>query len=420
MFHQNFFDQSEQKTPENEFAYYEAPLKGHRYETIISKNSSKPNERKDDTSKFNEKPKDSLLSTSTITKNMVLTYQRALPTKREEAFVTEFLEILGEVCQRLGIGPSQLSGSWRRGTADCYSDIDFKVEVDSAIGSPNSVVDRASELLGEILREDSHIGEFTKIVDVINCAVPLIVLKAQGRDIDRIIDLAFVSFICPLDAVKLRDPIQKMAIIYIKQLAKERGIVKRGPWIKIPSTVMEEIVVLAVNHWRVMNDVDQCEEEHLGDILLHFCQLFCSEQSIQFGLSRWEIQQLRFNFREVTKMLYDLATSTIQIIQPHAPILDLRRSTVKACCGGGSTIPHSRFDEHEDKCSSITLDSPTEKHFESSKFESSKLIPFLLNRNDFSTPSYESTPLHTLSYNTSITSEEQATGCVNSLIKIIH
>jgi len=411
MFHEHF-DQSEQKTPDNEIVYYEAPLKGHRYETIISKNASKPNQRDKETSKFHEKSKYSLLSTATITENVVLTYQRALPTKREEAFVAEFLKILGEVCQRLGIGPSQLSGSWRRGTADCYSDIDFKVEVDSVIGSPHSVVERASELLGVILREKSHIGEFTKIVDVINCAVPLVVLKAHGKDIDRIIDIAFVSFICPLDAVKRRDTIQKMAIIYIKQLAKERGIVKRGPWIKIPSTVMEEIVVLAVNHWRLMNDVHLREEEHLGDFLLHFCQLFCSEQSIQFGLSRWEIQQLRFNFREVTKMLYDLATSTLQIIQPHAPILDLRRSTVKACCGEEfeSTIPPPIFEEQEDKCSSIILDSPLEKDFESSKFESSTLIPFLLERTDLSTPSYKSSPLRTLSYKTSVTPDVQDTG----------
>jgi len=410
MFHPNF-DQSEQKTPENEIAYYEAPLKGHRYETIISKNSSKPSERGASTSKFHKKLKYSLLSTATITENMVLTYQRALPTKREEAFVKEFLKILGEVCQRLGIGPSQLSGSWRRGTADCYSDIDFKVEVDSVYGSPDSFIERASELLGEILREESHLGEFTKIVDVINCAVPLIVLKASGTDIDRIIDLAFVSFICPLDARKLRDPIEKMAIIYIKQLAKEMGVVKRGPWIKIPSTVMEEIVVLAVNHWRVMKDVDKREEEYLGDILLHFCQLFCSEQSIQFGLSRWEIQQLRFNFQEVTKMLSDLAISTLQIIQPHAPILDLRRSSIKARSGVEfeSPIPHSRFEEQEGKCSSDILDSPTEEVFESSAFESSTLIPFFLERTDLSTPSYESSPLHIFSYNTSF-SEGQATG----------
>jgi len=410
MFHQNF-DQSEQKTPDSEIVYYEAPLKGHRYETIISKNSYKPNEQGEETRKFHEKPKYSLLPTATITENMVLTYQRALPTKREDAFVTEFLKILGEVCQRLGIGPSQLSGSWRRGTADCYSDIDFKVEVDSHIGSPDSVVERASELLGEILREKSQIGEFTKIVDVINCAVPLVVLKAHGTDIDRIIDLAFVSFISPLDAVKRRDTIQKMAIIYIKQLAKERGIVKRGPWIKIPSTVMEEIVVLAVDHWRVIKDVDQREVEHLGDILLHFCQLFCSEQSIQFGLSRWEIQQLRFNFREVTKMLYDLATSTLQIIQPHAPILDLRRPTLKACCVENfHSVIQQTFEEQEDKSPSIIIDSPTEEDFESTKLESSTLLPFLLERTDLNTPSYESSPLRTLTYSTSITSEGQETG----------
>jgi len=410
MFHQNF-DQSEQKTPDSEIVYYEAPLKGHRYETIISKNSHTPEEPGEETRKFHEKHKYSLLSTATITENMVLTYQRALPTKREEAFVKEFLKILGEVCQRLGIGPGQLSGSWRRGTADCYSDIDFKVEVDSVIGSPHSFVERASELLGEILREESHIGQFTKIVDVINCAVPLIVLKASGTDIDRIIDLAFVSFMCPLDAVKRRDPIEKMAIIYIKQLAKERGIVKRGPWIKIPSTVMEEIVVLAVNHWRVIKDVDKHEEEYLGDILLHFCQLFCSEQSIQFGLSRWEIQQLRFNFREVTKMLSDLAISTLQIIQPHAPILDLRRFSVKTRSREEfeSTIPDSRFEEQEGKCSSVILDSPTDKDFESSTFDSSTLIPFLLERTDLSTPSYENSPLHIFSYTTSIISEGQDT-----------
>jgi len=407
MFHPNFYE-LELKTPENEIAYYEAPLKEHRYETIISKKSSKPNDREKHTSNFNEKPNYSLLSTGTITENMVLSYQRALPTVREEDFITAFLEILDELCQRLGIGPCRLSGSWRRGTADCYSDIDFKIEVNYAIGSPNSVLERASELLGKIFREERHIGEFTKIVDVINCAVPLIVLKAHGRGIDRIIDLAFVSFICPLDAVKLRDPIQKMAIIYIKQLAKERGIVKRGPWIKIPSTVMEELVVLAVNHWRLMRDMDQREEEHLGDILVHFCQLFSSEQSIQFGLSRWEIQQLRFNFREVTKMLYDLATSTLQIIQPYAPILNLRISTVKACCQGEfeGTIPYPRFEEQEDKCSSIILDSST---------ESSTGTPFLLDRSNLSTPSCESSPIPALSSNTSITSEGQDTGCMISI-----
>jgi len=407
MFYPNFYE-LEQKTPDNEIAYYEAPLKEHRYETIISKKSSKPNEREKDTSNFNEKPNYSLLSTGNITENMVLTYQRALPTIREEAFIAEFLEILDELCQKLGIGPCQLSGSWRRGTADCYSDIDFKIEVNYAIGSPKSVVKRASELLGEILGEKSHIGEFTKIVDVIKCAVPLIVLKAHGRGIDRIIDLAFVSFICPLDAVKLRDPIQKMTIIYIKQLAKERGIVKRGPWIKIPSTVMEELVVLAVNHWRLMKDVDQCEEKHLGDILVHFCQLFSSEQSIQFGLSRWEIQQQRFNFREVTKMLYDLATSTLQIIQPYALIHNLRISTVKACCLGEfeGTIPYPRFEEQEDKCSSIILDSST---------ESSTVTPYLLDRSNLSTPSCESSPIPALSSNTSITYEGQDTGCMNSV-----
>jgi len=407
MFHPNFYE-LEQKTLDNEIAYYEGPLKEHRYETIISKRSSKPNEREKNTSNFKEKPNYSLLSTGTITENMVLTYQRALPTMREEAFITEFLEILDELCQKLGIGPCQLSGSWRRGTADCYSDIDFKIEVHYAIGSPNSVVERGSELLGEIVREKRHIGEFTKIVDVINCAVPLIVLKAQGRGIDRIIDLAFVSFICPLDAVKLRDPIQKMAIIYIKQLAKERGIVKRGPWIKIPSTVMEELVVLAVNHWRLMKDVDQCEEKHLGDILVHFCQLFSSEQSIQFGLSRWEIQQLRFNFREVTKMLYDLATSTLQIIQPYALINNLRISTVKTCCQGEfeGTTPYPRFEEQEDKCSSIILDSST---------ESSTVTPYLLDRSNLSTSSCESSPIPALSSNISITSEGQDTGCMNSL-----
>jgi len=409
MFHQNF-DQSEQKTPDSEIVYYEAPLKGHRYETIISKNSHTREEPGEETRKFHEKHKYSLLSTATITENMVLTYQRALPTKKEEAFVTEFLSILGEVCHRLGIGPSQLSGSWRRGTADCYSDIDFKIEVDSRIGSPDSVVERATDLLGEILRERSPIGEFTKIVDVINCAVPLVVLKAHGTDIDRIIDLAFVSFISPLDVVKRRDPTQKMAIIYIKQLAKERGIVKRGPWIKIPSTVMEEIVVLAVNHWRVMRDVNQHEVDHLGAILLHFCQLFCSEQSIQFGLSRWEVQQLRFNFSEVTKMLYDLASSTLQIIQPQAPILDLRRPTLNSHCGEHchSAIQHSEFEEKEDKSPSIILDSPMEQEFESSKLESSTLVPFLLEQSHLNTPSCEVSPLQTLTY-TSIISEGQKT-----------
>jgi len=381
MFHQNF-DLSELKTPNNENAYYEAPLKGHRYETIISKKSCQP-PRGEEASRFHEKPSHLLLSTSTITEDMVLTYQRAHPTKQEEAFVTEFLEILAEVCKKLGIGPSQLSGSWKRGTADCYSDIDFKVEVDTVIGSPGSVVQRASELLTEILREKSALGSFTKIVGIINCAVPLVVLKAHGRDIDRIIDLAFVSFISPLDAVKRRDPIERMAIIYIKQLAKERGIVKRGPWIKIPSTVMEEIVVLAVNHWRLMQEVVKCETEHLGDILLHFCQLFCSEQSTQFGLSRWEIQQLRFNFREVTKMLCDLAHSTLQIIQPHAPILDLRHSTVIADCT--KSRPRARF-ENQDKRSSVMLKPEKPKNFERPR------VPFLLERTDLKTPSYESSP----------------------------
>jgi len=409
MFHQNF-DQSEQKTPDSENVYYEIPIKGHPCETIISKNSFNTNERYKETCRRNENSTYSLLSTATITENMVLTYRRALPTKREEAFVVEFLKILREVCQRLGVGPSQLSGSWRRGTADCYSDIDFKVEVDYFIGSLGSVVERAVQLLSEILKE-SEIGEFTKIVDVISSAVPLVVLRAHGKDIDRIIDLAFVSFISPLDAVKQRDTTQKMTIIYIKQLAKERGIVQRGPWIKIPSIVMEEIVVLAVNHWRVMNDLEQREEEeHLGDILLHFCQLFCSEQSIQFGLSRWEIQQLRFKFREVTKMLCDLANSIMQIIQPHAPVLDLRRPTVKANIRGefNGACP-TRMEEKEHKCPSFILDSPTENDCESSKSDSNTFSSFLLERTDLNTPSCESSPLPTYSYNTSITSGVQKT-----------
>jgi len=397
MFHQNF-DQIEQLISDSEIVYYEAPLKGHRYETIISKNSYKCNKRGVETSKLHEKSKYSLLPTAKITKNMALTYERALPTKTEETFVEEFLKILGEMCQRLGIGPCQLSGSWRRGTADCYSDIDFKIEVDSVFGSPNSVVERASEVLEDILMENSSIGEFTKIIDVINCAVPLVVLKAHSKDIDRIIDVAFVSFISPLDVVKRRDPIQKMAIIYIKQLAKERGIVKRGPWIKIPSTVMEEIVLLAMDHWRVTKDIDQSEEHHLGDFLLHFCQLFCSEQSIQFGLSRWEVQQLFFNFSEVTKMLFDLATSTIQIIQPHAPVLKLRRATVKAHISEDCTIAHSRFEEHEEKSPSIILGSASENDSESSKFESSALFPFVLERTDLNTTSCESSPFHIPAY----------------------
>jgi len=385
MFLQNC-DPSERSTPDNEIVYYEVPLKGHRYETIISKEFCSLRRSQEDSQLLDKSPPPQL-STSTITENMVLTYKRALPTKMEEAFVKEFLEILTEVCKELGIGPSQLSGSWRRGTADCYSDIDFKVEVDSVIGTPDSVVERASQLLKNILRERSKIGSFTKIVDVINCAVPLVVLKAHGTDIDRIIDLAFVSFISPLDAVKSRDPVEKMAIIYIKQLAKERGIVKRGPWIKIPSTVMEEIVVLAVNHWRLKQEVVKCEEDHLGDILLHFCQLFCSEQSIQFGLSRWEVQQLRFNFREVTRMLCDLAHSTLQIIQPHAPVLDLR-------CSGNSSKesvpPINSYEADDDEQSTITVESEAVKDFESS-------IPFFLEREDLNTPSYgsinESSPL---------------------------
>lgn len=409
MFHPNF-DQSEQKTPDSDNVHYEVTIKGHRCETIISKKSFNANERYHENCKHNENHKYSLLSTATITENIALTYRRALPNKREEAFVVEFLKILSEVCERLGIGPSQLSGSWRRGTADCYSDIDFKVEVDSYIGSLESVVERAVELLSEILKERSPLGEFTKIVDVINSAVPLVVLRANGRDIDRIIDLAFVSFISPLDEVKRRDNTQKMAIIYIKQLAKERGIVKRGPWIKIPSIVMEEIVVLAVNHWRAMNDEEQHEEEHLGDILLHFCQLFSSEQSIQFGLSRWEIQQLRFKFRDVTKLLCDLANSIKQIIQPHAPVLDLRISTVKASLREDfdGTYP-TRIEEKEHMCPSIILDSPTENDCESSKSDSNTFSPFLLERTDLNTPSCESSPLFTYSYNISITSEEQKT-----------
>jgi len=385
MFHQNG-EQPQQNRPDND---YEAPLKGHRYETIISKEFFSPNQG-EEVSQFLDKSSP-LLSTSTITENMVLTYRRALPTKREEAFVTEFLEILAEVCRGLGIGPSQLSGSWKRGTADCYSDIDFKVEVDSVIGTPDSVVERAIELLQNILRERSKIGSITKIVDVINCAVPLVVLKAHGTDIDRVIDLAFVSFISPLDAVKRRDPVEKMAIIYIKQLAKERGIVKRGPWIKIPSTVMEEIVVLAVNHWRLKQEVVKCEEEkHLGDILLHFCQLFCSEQSIQFGLSRWEVQQLRFNFCEVTRMLCDLAHSTLQIIQPYAPILDLRSTCDSS---NNKSLPNNSFEDDDDVQLNITAESEAIKDFESS-------LPFLIEREDLNSPSYgssyESSPLRVI------------------------
>jgi len=409
MIHQNF-DQSEQKTPYSEIVHYEVTIKGHRCETIFSKNSFKTNKRYKETCKHNENPSYSLLSTATITENMVLTYRRALPTKREKAFVVEFLKILREVCERLGIGPSQLSGSWKRGTADCYSDIDFMVEVDSFIGSLDSVVKQAVELLSEILKERSPLGEFTEIVDVINSAVPLVVLRAHGRNIDRIIDLAFVSFISPLDAVKRRDTTQKMAIIYIKQLAKERGIVQRGPWIKIPSIVMEEVVVLAVNHWRAMNDIEQYEEEHLGDILLHFGQLFCSEQSIQFGLSRWEIQQLRFKFREVTKMLCDLANRIRQIIQPHAPILDLRRVIVKVNIKEDfDTACPKKIEEKEYKCPNIILNSPTENECESSKSDSNTFSPFLLERTDLNTPSCESSPLLTYSYNTSMTSEMQKT-----------